>query len=279
MNEQSPKKLERSSVYCGPRQLAILFLLVLTLFLAPSVFAEPVLEVEWKGSYLNVVAESVPLSQVLQEVARTTGLEIQGLEGLEEDVSVRFSGLSLREGLKNLLEQVNHVILEKASPRGGTQPFLVQIFGRGSLSSPRAIASKNREEGRKEADSTVDAAENDRPPTRFESLERLVNDGQASESTVVSSLGEAAADKDMGTKRYAIQELTQREGPEAIEHLRQALRDPDPSVRMMTLQSIGQTELSPQLLLLLQQATLDRDETVRSLASSLIEEAYQKGSK
>ena len=48
---------------------------------------------------------------------------------------------------------------------------------------------------------------------------------------------------------------------------------------MMTLQSIGQTELSPQLLLLLQQATLDRDETVRSLASSLIEEAYQKGSK
>ena len=43
----------------------------------------------------------------------------------------------------------------------------------------------------------------------------------------MSSLGEAAADKDMGTKRYAIQELTQREGPEAMEHLRQALRDPD----------------------------------------------------
>ena len=131
MDEQSPKKLERSSVYCGPRQRAIFFLLVFTLFLASSVFAQSMLEVQWKGSYLNVVAQSVPLSQVLQEVARATGVEIQGLEGLEEQVSVSFSGLSLREGLKNLLEQVNHVILEKASPQGGTQPFLVQVFGRG----------------------------------------------------------------------------------------------------------------------------------------------------
>src|SRR5262245_31032293 len=69
---------------------------------SPSALA--LLSVEYKGRNLSVNAEHTPLAQILREVARQTGIEVQRLEGLQDEVSsVRFARLPLREGLQRLL--------------------------------------------------------------------------------------------------------------------------------------------------------------------------------
>ena len=99
-------------------------------------------QVEWEEGRLSVVAEMTPLSEILREVSRRTGLEVRGLEGLQEKVSARFSGLSLREGLEKLLARVNYVLLEEISPQGRRQPALAWVFGRQATRLPEVIPSE-----------------------------------------------------------------------------------------------------------------------------------------
>jgi hypothetical protein len=95
---------QRSMVYCGPGQRVLFSLLLLVLLVLPA-SAEQGLTVEWRGESLSVSAVRVPLSRILEEVARRTGLEIRGLRELSEEVSVRFSRLPLREALDRLLPE------------------------------------------------------------------------------------------------------------------------------------------------------------------------------
>jgi hypothetical protein len=86
--------------------------------------------VEWKGERLSVVAERTPLSHVLQEVAKQTGIEFRGLEVLQENVSLNFERLPLLEGLRRLLAPANYVIIEKRSSQGAVLPAQAVIMGR-----------------------------------------------------------------------------------------------------------------------------------------------------
>jgi hypothetical protein len=72
---------------------------LLLLFVSKSSAEEP-FTIEWKAGRLSVTAEGAPLAQVLREVARLTGVEVEGLKGLHEPVSARFANLPLREGLQ-----------------------------------------------------------------------------------------------------------------------------------------------------------------------------------
>jgi type II secretory pathway component HofQ len=65
--------------------------------------AKSVLAVEYGQGRLNVIAEKIPLSQVLREVAQQTGVEILGLEKLQEKISVSLSDLPILEALQKLL--------------------------------------------------------------------------------------------------------------------------------------------------------------------------------
>ena len=74
----------------------------------------------------------------------------------------------------------------------------------------------------------------------------------------------------MTIKGYAIQALAERGDPEAMRSLRQALRDPDPSVRMMVVENVI---LKEEGLPLPQEALSDEDEAVRSAAAFWLEQA------
>ena len=115
-------------------------LLLPALFLAASAWPQAHLTVEWKDGHLSVHAEKVPLSQVLQEIASQTGVEVQRLEGLDEEVSLHFSALSLRAGLQQLLAQWNYLLCERPMFREGTQPILVIVAGR-RATAPTEIAA------------------------------------------------------------------------------------------------------------------------------------------
>jgi HEAT repeat protein len=115
----------------------------------------------------------------------------------------------------------------------------------------------------------LSATKSDEPERRFQALNLLHQTGYADVKTILSALGEALADEDANVRSYAVQALAERGGPDALMPLRQALRDPDSSVRMMLIQNIVPED---QGLLLLREALFDEDETLRSAAASKLEQ-------
>lgn len=105
---------------------------------------------------------------------------------------------------------------------------------------------------------------------RLQALQSLDQSGMADQGTVLSALHDALSDVDIAVKGYAIQALAQRGGPQAMGYLRDALRDSDPSVRLMVVDSVIGT---PDGLPLLQEASSDSEESVRSSASRGLKEA------
>src|SRR5439155_22930531 len=83
--------------------------------------AQAHLTVAWQDGHLSVQAEKVPLAQVLQAIASQTGVAVQGLEGLDEEISLRFSALPLCAGLQQLLAQWNYLLCERPMLQEGTQ--------------------------------------------------------------------------------------------------------------------------------------------------------------
>ena len=118
----------------------------------------------------------------------------------------------------------------------------------------------------------VKGTESKEAEVRFRALDILTN-SEAHEQTILSALGKAVSDADVRVKSYAIRALAQRGGPETIGYLRQALRDPDPNFRVLAIDQIFRALPRAQGIPLLQEAAADGNATVRSTASSLLQEA------
>ena len=238
-------------------------LLLFTLFLVSSASAHTPLHVEWREERLSVSAEKEPLAQILHEVARQTGMEIRGLEGLQEQVSVRFAGLPLQEGLQKL--SVNYLVVWQTSPQRGWRPVLSLVSRRKVPSPPEALLR----EANPSPVGTQPEGEpglGDTQEERLRALHALAK--QSDEETVLAALGAALADEDATVKSSAIQALADRGGAEALEYLHQAFRDPDPAIRRLVLESVIQLDDG---LPLVQEALADADETLRALARSRLE--------
>jgi hypothetical protein len=108
------KQLLGSQIPSAAWLISLLLLSYSPVFIALA-DAQARLMVEWKGGRLSVSAERAPLAQVLREVARRTGVEIQGIDGLQESVSVRFSDLPLRVGLEKLIPEAGSNLLTRLS--------------------------------------------------------------------------------------------------------------------------------------------------------------------
>jgi hypothetical protein len=105
---------------------------------APSRF-----KVVWKEGRLSVTAERASLSQVLEEIAKQTGIEIRGGEVLKTKVSAKFSSVSLGKGLHDLLGPLNYAFLEKAPAegRGPGATFALVVLPQG-VSTSTQVESK-----------------------------------------------------------------------------------------------------------------------------------------
>jgi HEAT repeat protein len=134
------------------------------------------------------------------------------------------------------------------------------------------LAENNRQEA---IPLLVDGTRSQQPQLRLRALDLLIN-SQANENTVLSALGRAVSDEDVGVKSYAIRALAERGGPEAIAHLGEALRDSDPAIKMLAIEHIARSVPPTQRAVLLQQAATDSNEMVRSAASTWLEEAIEK---
>ena len=112
-------------------------------------------------------------------------------------------------------------------------------------------------------DALLDLAGNEEPQIRQQALSLMSQVGQDEGPTVVSALGEALADADEGVKRYAIEALASWGNQDAMQYLRQALRDPDPFTRTLVVETVAALKEG---LPLIYEAISDADPTVRSTA-------------
>ena len=289
----------------GLNRVTIATVLFVALLIASPALAQKSLEVEWKAGRLSVRAENTALSEILREVARQTGLEVRGHEGLQEEVSVRFADLPLDDALRKLLDRVNSLIVGEPSPQGRPRPVLGVVFERRTepvalreeqgdrLSALTGILAK----GGTEAEQALFSAALDPDPsirglasetlaarnsqedfqtilkaaTAEDALTRLMALQVLSqhETVALPALAKALSDQDMEVKGYAMQMLAQKRSPEALAALGQVLHDPDPAFRQYALKFLGQLG-DPTSLSYIGLALHDKDEAVRGLAADLL---------
>jgi len=121
-------------------------------------------------------------------------------------------------------------------------------------------------------DALSSTLKSDEPAQRLQALQLLDQSDQADNDTIVSAMSQALNADDPSIKDYAIQALARRGGSQEMDLLRQAMGDPDPAVRLMVLESVGQeTEALP----LLQQAANDSDPSVSAAANQLLKAANE----
>ena len=122
----------------------------------------------------------------------------------------------------------------------------------------------------------IDAAKSKEAEVRRQSLELLHYDyaGIAENKIVLAALGKAVFDENTNVKDYAIKALAEHGGAEAMEHLRVALNDPEPAVRMMAIENIARTTQRELIFPILREALSDDHEVVRSLAASWLGQLF-----
>jgi type II secretory pathway component GspD/PulD (secretin) len=102
-----------------------------------------------------------------------------------------------------------------------------------------ALASLDSAEA---VDALLNVAKSDQPNLRLHALQLLAQTNDADEGTVLSLLQEALKDTDRMIQGYAIHALAKRGGSVASTFLREALRDPDPSVRAIVIENLSQKQ-------------------------------------
>lgn len=256
------------------------------------------LQVGFQEKLLSIDAKQEPWETVLEEIREKTGIRFHASVPLAGSVSLSIPPLPIRQALQRLFGPETDMIIRYGGDAG--LPKEVWIFGRlraagrenhphvggkaegglgASGSDPSSAAGQAPEGadvagepleaegdtiGAKDAiDMLVEMAQDDDPAARVQGLSALADSGEADEGTVQSALDAALADRDASVRGYAVQALASRGGEEAMGHLWQALRDPDPYVRVMAVETVAPQD---QGIALLQAALSDPDETVRSLA-------------
>lgn len=238
--------------------ISVLFYFFLILLVSAMAQSEalPFL-VEWQEGQLSVTAERIPLSSILKEVSSQAGLEIRGLDGLNEPVTMRFSGFTLSEGLKKLLAQVNHVIVEKeTSPHGETAPALVLIIrGQGAhkgIKSEKGLLSSDLQR----FDPNID------PNTRFEKILQL---SERNSENLNSILYEATKDSDPSIREFAYNNLYKRGDEKVVDMLMNDARSPDYDIRKTAIESLSEL-LGSKAIQTLKDATEDSNIEIRHMA-------------
>lgn len=260
------------------------------------------LSVRFQNSLLSIEAKRQPLTEVLGEIQRKTGIRFHYTARLDRKITLSLKAQPIQQALENLLGLEANFIMHLQAPAVRTASALIPqevrilSVSRGSgpaepdlhIGSLELTGSQSRspidstsddqtegqpalvddELGRQEAvERLIEMAQNDNPALRVEGLSALADAKEADQSTIRYSLNAALADVDPSVRGYAALALYKLGGIEAIEYLSNALHDPEPTVRLMVVQSLSPKDRG---IALLQEALSDEDETIRSVARSAL---------
>ena len=246
------------------------------------------LRVEWKQHRLTVVAKGVPLVEVLTEIARATGAEVEGAKGLQRRVDAQYSELTLEDAFARLLAGVSFATMESAADGDNWKHLTVVILGASGPLLARTSAEEKKPplapaeaalaelQARKEHgdwDALRRAASNGDPITQDAALRLLAQHDRKSAATLAAA---AARSSDPGHKIVGIQALGDFDSAVGAKALGAALNDPDTGVRQSAVMGLmGQT--SPETTGFLARALEDREYTIRMTALDLLAQRGEDG--
>lgn len=162
--------------------------------------------------------------------------------------------------------------VEAAAAKGDVDALSKAVQGSDPAAQAQAFEELSKLNPQAALDALSSVLKSDQPTQRLQALQLLDQSDQADNATIVSAMSQALNADDPSLKDYAIQALARRGGSEEMDLLRQALSDPDPAVRLMVVETVGQV---PEGAPLLQQALADSDPSVSSAASQLLKAASQ----
>lgn len=261
----------------------------------------PTYEVNLQDNLLSIESNQMPWTKVLGAIRKKTGIRFHYSIPLPGSVTVSFKALPMRQALERLFGPEAYFILRYPIGSGspveqGLVPLEVWVLGKVAGDIAGGTPERKSAEGatetksssmanpdtepempedvaepiptpeeiqaaQDEIDTLIGMTKHDDPAQRLQALLSLSGHDKIDAVTVRSSLETALTDRDANVRTYAVQTLASHGGPEAMGYLWQALRDPDPAVRIVAVQMAVPKEQA-----FLQAALSDKDEHVRSIA-------------
>jgi len=201
----------------------------------------PDLRLKWNSGKLDLDAENIPLSQVLQAISSETGIEITGAAAPADPTSAHFAGADLIQVLRDLLAGVDFAI------SSGPPVTRVLIIGKAGERARRAPAVDTKP--------TVETKPVAAPPEgalkgeAVETPEPLAN----SPEVKLAAIGSAATDHDhdalnaflrdgdAAVQASAFQALAAQSHDAAIDSLTAEIQDTSQPARLQALQLLVQS--------------------------------------
>ncbi len=267
--------------------------------------------IQFANDLLTVNVKDVSLKELLQEIARQSGLSVVGSGSLDERVTIEFHNLPLDEGVRLILRHHSFALAhaQQAPERGQAavaRPETLWIFSkkgkvypskttvvdgnrhRDALKDvprdiPRLQVALMSEDSLEREDAVYALGESKRPeavPLLSLALEDANEDVRKAAVDALEEIGgdEAAQalaialrDEDSWVREEAVEALEEIGGDKATQVLAIALRDEDSSIREEAVEALG--EIGGETAIdLLKQALADEDESIRETAADILAE-------
>ena len=270
----------------------LLCLTAILTFLANTARAEDVLKttkaerqpsqsapfIQFANDLLTVKVKGLPLKELLDEIARQSGLAVVVSESLDNKITIQFDQLPFDEGMRLILRHHSFALAyaqQTPGERHSTVPETLWIFSKGGKGYPTkstVLDGHTRRTSLKHV------------PPDIRRLEAALISGDSSErEDAVDALGEsgrpeavellsmALEDADEDVREAAVDALEEIGGDEAAQALAIALEDEDSSVREEAVEAPG--EIGGETAMgLLEQALADADESIRETAADILAE-------
>lgn len=228
---------------------------------------------------LTVKAQDVPLGELIDEIAKKSGVTVAKHVALDRRVSLEFHRLPLEQALRRILRHRSFV-LEYAEPVPGQPSAVARVRTLSILPqgherySAKAAAVRPMTSGPSEADVTARiwelqaALASGDAQTREEAVVEL---GESERAEAVGPLSLALADANEDIREAAVFSLTDIGGAHAAKALDIALADRDPRVREAAVDALG--EIGGEVAIaLLERALSDKVKFVREAAAEMLDE-------
>ena len=255
--------------------IAPLALVGLLLTSAPAIAeptdANPIREghvsVRLEGAGIDIDAANVTLARVLAEITARTGIVFHVDAPVTDLVSASVTALAVERALPRLFPPgTDFTFRYRAS---GALPSEVWIFAEGAraaMSKDATAPADPTPPGPDESTATIALMlRSDDPAARREGLSLLHESESRDDGAVFAALERAFIDVDASVRAHAVQLLTGLADRRAMPYVWRAMRDPDPSIRVMVVETVRPFGDG---VALLRAALSDPDETVRAVASA-----------
>jgi HEAT repeats len=246
--------------------------------------------VRLRNGLLSVEAKAGTWRQVLNEITEQTGIRFHYALTLEGSVTLSFANLPVRQAIERLFGSEADFVFRYHAMANSPASFPKEVWVLGNVRDGSAggqqimhLESWHTYKFAVTAEPPVEKelinhflamSRDENPHIRLQAITALTDSGTSDQDgSIVSILDAAMTDENSSVRAYAVQALAIRGEPEVIGHLWRALRDSSAEVRIMAVENAKSQD---QGIALFQEALSDVDETIRSIATTRLNQELRR---